>query len=580
MEKNKLTGAQIFVQSLLDEGVEAVFGYPGGQVLPIFDAMHGSKLNFILTRHEQGSAHMADGYARASGKTGVCLATSGPGATNTVTGIATAYMDSVPMVVFTGQVATNVIGNDAFQEADITGITRPITKHNYLVKDVKDLARTIKEAFYVAASGRPGPVLVDIPVDVQRGVTEYHYPKKVDIPSYKPNYTPNARQIAKVAEAIKNCARPVLYVGGGVVSSGAGAQVLALAKKCAIPVTNTLLAKGVFPSDNALSLGMLGMHGTYQANKAMQNADLIIAAGARFDDRCTGKVCAFAQNAKIVHIDIDPTSISKVVETSIPVVADVKNALEALVKAVDKKTGDTWLKQIKEWATAHPLTYDKTDGKLHPQYILETVNSLTKGEAIVATEVGSHQMWAAQYYMPKSARLFLSSGGLGTMGFGFPAGIGAKVACPDKQVIIIAGDGSFQMNVQELATAVMNSIDVKVIVFNNHYLGNVRQWQEMFYGKRYSSTCLSRRKECPQVCNTPDRSKCPVYLPDFVKLAQAYGATGIRINKKDEVESAIKKMLETKGTVVVDAWIEQETNVFPMVPPNASLDDIMTRMNG
>ena len=576
----KKTGAQIFVQSLLDEGVEIVFGYPGGQVLPIFDAIHGSKLNFLLTRHEQGAAHMADGYARASGKTGVCLATSGPGATNIVTGIATAYMDSVPMVAFTGQVSTAVIGNDAFQEADITGITRPITKHNYLVKDVKDLALTIKEAFYIAASGRPGPVLVDIPVDVQRGIAEYNYPQSVEIPSYKPNYNAHSGQIKKVAAAIKKSKRPVLYIGGGVVSAGAGAQVIELAQKCDIPVTNTLLAKGVFPSKSPLNLDMLGMHGTYQANKAMQKADLIIAAGARFDDRCTGKVCAFAPNAEIVHIDIDPTSISKVVPTHIPVVSDVKNALSEIVKAADKKTNTAWVKQIKSWKAAHPLTYNKKDSKLHPQHIIETVNSLTKGEAIITTEVGQHQMWAAQYYMPKTPRLFLSSGGLGTMGFGFPAAIGAKAGCPDKQVVVIAGDGSFQMNVQELATAVLNDIDVKIIVFNNHYLGNVRQWQEMFYGKRYSSTCLSRRKGCPTVCNKPNRSKCPVYLPDFVKLASAYGAKGLRINKKSEVEAAVKKMLSSKGVFVLDAWVEQETNVFPMVPPNASLDEIITRASG
>jgi len=577
---SKKTGAQIFVQSLIDEGVEIVFGYPGGQVLPIFDAIHGSKLNFMLTRHEQGAAHMADGYARASGKVGVCLATSGPGATNIVTGLATAYMDSVPMVAFTGQVSTAVIGNDAFQEADTTGITRPITKHNYLVKDVKDLARTIKEAFFIAASGRPGPVLVDIPVDVQRGLADYEYPEKVEIRSYKPNYNPNPRQITKVAQAIKKSERPILYVGGGVVSSGAAKQVFELAKKCDIPVTNTLLGIGVFPDTDSLSLGMLGMHGTYQANKAMQNADLIIAAGARFDDRCTGKVCAFAPKAEIVHIDIDPTSISKVVKTHIPVVSDVKNALEEIVKAAEKKSNGDWLKQINDWKAEHPFTYNREDDKLHPQYLLETLTSLTKGEAIVTTEVGQHQMWAAQYYKPVAPRLFLSSGGLGTMGFGFPAGIGAKAAFPNKQVVVIAGDGSFQMNVQELATAVMNEIDVKIIVFNNHYLGNVRQWQEMFYGKRYSSTCLSKRKDCPPVCNSPSRDKCPVYLPDFVKLAQAYGAAGIRINKKGEVESAIKKMLETPGTVVIDAWVEQETNVFPMVPPNASLDDIMIRMNG
>lgn len=576
----KKTGAQILVESLLKEKVEVVFGLPGGQALPIFDAIHGSGLNFVLTRHEQAAAHMADGYARSTGNTGVCIATSGPGATNLVTGLATAYMDSVPMVAFTGQVSTAVIGQDAFQEADITGITRPITKHNFLVKDVKDLARTIKEAFYIASTGRPGPVLVDIPLDVQRGMTEFIYPEKVENRSYKPNYHGHPGQIKKAAEAINKSKKPVLYIGAGVIISGAEEEILKVSEKADIPVTNTLLAKGAYPENNDLSLGMLGMHGTYYANKAMQGADLIIAVGARFDDRCTGKVCDFAREAKIIHIDIDPTAISKIVETDIPVVGDAKIVLNDMEKLIEKKDRKEWLSIIDNWKKEFPLSYERDDDKLRPQYIIEKISELTKGQAIISTEVGQHQMWAAQYYKAAEPRLFLSSGGLGTMGFGYPAGIGAKYGNKDKEVIVIAGDGSFQMNMQEMAIAVMNGINVKVVILNNQYLGNVRQWQEMFYGKRYSHTCLARRKDCPPLCNTPDRNKCPVYIPDFVKWADAYGALGIRVTEKKDVEKALKTMLETDNSVVIDFWVEIEENIFPMVPAGASLDEIMTRMNG
>jgi acetolactate synthase-1/2/3 large subunit len=488
-------------------------------------------------------------------------------------------MDSVPMVAFTGQVSTSVIGQDAFQEADITGITRPITKHNFLVKDVKELARIIKESFYIASSGRPGPVLVDIPVDVQRGIAEFKYPEKASIRSYKPTYQGHIGQIKRAAEIINKSEKPVLYIGAGVVVSGAQDEVFEISQKAQIPVTNTLLAVGAYPYGSELSLDMLGMHGAFCANRAIQAADVIVAVGARFDDRCTGKVCDFAKSAKIIHIDIDPTAIAKIVETDLPVVGDAKAVLKELLPLIQNKKRAEWLKTIAAWKAEHSFNYNKNDDKLHPQYIIETISNLTKGEAIVSTEVGQHQMWAAQYYKAKAPRLFLSSGGLGTMGFGYPAGIGAKFGNPDKEVIVVAGDGSFQMNMQEMAVAVLNQTDVKVVIINNQYLGNVRQWQEMFYGKRYSQTCLSKRKNCPTLCNTPNRDICPVYMPDFVKWAESYGVLGMRITKKEEVEPAIKKMLETKNSVVLDCWVEIEENIFPMVPAGASLDDIITRID-
>jgi acetolactate synthase-1/2/3 large subunit len=575
----KKTGAQILIESLLKENVEVVFGLPGGQALPIFDAIHGSELNFILTRHEQAASHMADGYARSTGKPGVCIVTSGPGATNIVTGLATAYMDSVPMVAISGQVATNVIGQDAFQEADTIGITRPVTKHNFLVKDVKDLARTIKEAFYIATTGRPGPVLVDVPVDIQRSICEFVYPQKVEIRSYKPTYNGHVGQIKKAVEVINRSERPVLYIGTGVVVSNAQDEILELSKKAGIPVTNTLLAVGAYPFDSKLSLGMLGMHGTYCANKSIQSADVIIAVGARFDDRCTGKICDFARKAKIIHIDIDPTAISKIVDVDIPVVGDAKTVLKEMLGLVNTKEHKDWIKTISVWKEEYPLSYDTNDNKLHPQYVIEKISEITKGEAIITTEVGQHQMWSAQYYKAKYPRLFLSSGGLGTMGFGYPAAIGAKFGNPNKKVIAVAGDGSFQMNMQEMAVAVLNDIDVKVIILNNQYLGNVRQWQEMFYDKRYSYSCLAKRKECPKRCNTPNRAVCPVYVPDFVKWAESYGILGMRITDKKDVEPALKKMLETKGSVVIDMWVEIEENIFPIVPVGAPLDEIITRIN-
>ncbi len=574
----KLTGAQIFVESLKRLNVEVVFGIPGGSVLPIFDKIYDAPFKFILTRHEQGAAHMADGYARSTGRVGVCFATSGPGATNLTTGIATAYMDSIPMVAFTGQVATTLIGNDAFQEADTTGITRPIVKHNYLVKDVRELSKTIRAAFYIAFTGRPGPVLVDIPVDVQRATCDFEWPENIEISSYKPTYAGHPSQIKRAAEAINSSKKPVLYVGGGVISSDASPELIKLSELAGIPVTATLMAKGVYPPSHKFYLGMLGMHGTYAANHAMQNADLIIAVGSRFDDRCTGKIAGFAPHAaNIIHIDIDPTSISKNVHSNIPVVGDAKSILSQILKHVKKAVHADWIAKITEWKKNYPLTY-KNDDKLRAQYVIETLSEITGGSAIVTTEVGQHQMWSAQFYKTEYPRHFLSSGGLGTMGYGFPAGIGAKIANPEEDVIVIAGDGSIQMNIQELATAVLNKINVKVLIMNNQYLGMVRQWQEMFYSRRYSAVCLHKSDECPSKCDEPGRKGCPRYIPDFVKVAEAYGAVGMRISKKSEVKQALKKIISANAVVVAEFIVEPEENVLPMVPSGAALDEIITSL--
>jgi len=554
-----MTGAEIFIECLKREGVKEFFGYPGGSVIPLFDELykHWDEFRFILVRHEQAAAHAADGYARATGKVGVCIATSGPGATNLTTGIATAYMDSVPIVAFTGQVRTAMIGSDAFQEADVTGITRPITKHNYLVKDVKDLARIIKEAFYIARTGRPGPVLVDIPVDIGLAETEFDYPEKVELRGYKPNYKGHPLQIKKVAKAIEESERPLLYVGGGVVISGAHEEVRQLAEKANIPVTTTLMALGTFPPDHPLYLGMPGMHGTRYANMAFMECDLIIAVGARFDDRVTGKIDAFAPHAKIAHIDIDPAAISKNVKVHIPVVGDAKLILRELLPLVKPRPRNSWNDQIDEWKSKWPLTYRNSDSVVKPQYVVEQIYEATKDrETIIATEVGQNQMWAAQYYKFHRPRTLLTSGGLGTMGYGFPASVGAQVGRPDALVIDIAGDGSIQMNIQELATVVQHGLPIKIAILNNGYLGMVRQWQELFWGRRYSAVDIAVQ-------------------PDFVKLAEAYGIKGMRIEHPSEVRDAIEEALREPGPVLMDFRIEKEENVLPMVPAGKALHEMI-----
>ena len=552
----KMTGSQILLECLKREGVEVVFGYPGGQILPTFDALYGYEgFKFILTRHEQGAAHAADGYARVTGKPGVCIATSGPGATNLVTGIANAYMDSIPMVAITGQVPTLLIGNDAFQEADITGITRPITKHNYLVKNVKDLAGIIREAFYIATTGRPGPVLIDLPKDVQVAETEFIWPEEVKIKSYNPNFVGHPGQIKRAAKLIMEAKRPILYVGGGIITSGASLELLELAEKINAPVTWTLMGIGAFPSLHKQSLGMLGMHGTAYANHSIMDADLIIALGARFDDRVTGRLDKFAPSAKVIHIDIDPSSISKNVHVDIPIVGDARQIITELIREIERVPSiNEWLKHVEALKKKYPMSF-KDKKKVLPQYVIQQIDEITSGEAIICTEVGQHQMWAAQWYNYTQPRTFVSSGGLGTMGFGFPAAIGAKLGRPEKTVFNIAGDGSIQMNIQELATCVANKINVKVAILNNGYLGMVRQWQELFYKRRYSHT--------------------PITSPDFVKLAESYGAVGIRVTKKEEVKPALKKAIETDNTVFIDFIVEEEENVYPMVPAGEAINNIL-----
>ena len=534
--------------------MDSIFGYPGGVVLPLFDELYESMDKFVLTRHEQGAAHAADGYARSTGKVGVVLATSGPGACNLITGLATAHMDSIPMVAFTGQVKTALIGNDAFQEADVTGITRPVTKYNILVKDVKDLARVIHEAFHVARTGRPGPVLVDIPFDVSLAELKGNPDEKIRLPGYKPQLTGNPRQIQAAAKALNASKRPVIYAGGGVVLANASELLRELAEKSHAPVTTTLLALGAIDQDSGLSLDMLGMHGTAYANYAVQDCDLLLAVGARFEDRVTGNLSEFAPKAKIVHIDVDPSSISKNVKVDIPVVGDAGNILAAMVKLVAHRPREAWFKQIDEWKTKYPMGYDRKSGTIKPQYVVEQICEATKGDAIIATGVGQHQMWTAQFYKWKFPRQIISSGGLGTMGFGLPSAIGAQRGNPGKTVVEVDGDGSFCMSMAELITATNYSLPVKSMILNNGYLGMVRQWQEMFFGNRYSAT--------------------PIKSPDFAGLAQSMGATGIVVADKSEVRDAIEKSLSTDGPVVIDFHVEPEENVWPMVPAGKSLHEM------
>jgi len=553
------SGARILIESLLRENVEVVFGYPGGKVIPLYDELYDAPIKHILVRHEQGAAHAADGYARSTGKVGVCIATSGPGATNLVTGIATAYMDSIPLVAFTGQAPTNLIGTDSFQEIDIRGITLPITKHNYMVTNVKDLARIIKEAFYIAKSGRPGPVLIDLPVDVLKAKADFIYPEKVNLPGYQPTYEGNYMQIKLAAEEINNSKKPIIFAGGGVINSNASQELTELAVKGKIPVVTSLMGIGAFPEDNELSLKMLGMHGTKYANYAISEADLIIGVGVRFDDRVTGKLETFAPNAKIVHIDIDPAEINKNVKVDIPIVGnakDVLNKLVLLIKTIERKD---WLKKIREWKNNHPLAYEISEDNIKPQYFIETLNKYCNEDRIVVTEVGQNQMWAAQFFEYHKPRTFITSGGLGTMGYGLPASMGVQIANPGKTVIMIAGDGSFQMNVQELATISNNKLPIKMIILNNGTLGMVRQWQELFFDERYSATLIEN--------------------PDFVKLGEAYGIKSMRISKLNEVEVSIKQMLNHNGPVLLEVAIPLEENVFPMVPEGASIKEMLEPTN-
>lgn len=561
-----MTGAKMIVEALKREGVEVIFGYPGGAVIDIYDELYKtSEVHHVLVRHEQGAAHAADGYARSTGKVGVALATSGPGATNTVTGIATAYMDSIPVVILTGQVPTKLIGNDAFQEVDTTGITRPITKHNFLVKKIEDLPRILKAAFYIARTGRPGPVLVDIPKDIQQTKGEFNYPEELNLRSYNPNYEPHVKQIEKAYQLLEKAERPVFLVGGGVISAGASEEVIELAERLNLPVTMTLMGLGSFPGDHEQSLGMLGMHGTYYANMAVANCDLLLAVGARFDDRVTGKVDAFAPKAKIIHIDIDPTSIQKNVKVDVPIVGDCKRTLERLLEIIKeagkpkkywKERFKEWWEQINIWRRRYPLTYKEDPNYIKPQYVIKKLYELTKGEAIVCTEVGQNQMWTAQFYKFRYPRTLITSGGLGTMGFGFPASIGAQMGNPNKLVIDIAGDGSIQMNIQELATAMDQRLPIKIIILNNGYLGMVRQWQELFYERRYSAVKFTT-------------------LPDFVKIAEAYGAVGLRITKPQEVEETLKKVISMDKLVILDVIIAPEEGVFPMVPAGKATTEMI-----
>ena len=564
-EGKTMTGAQAIIASLEAEGVDTIFGYPGGQAIKIYDALYDSKqIHHVLARHEQGATHMADGYARATGKVGVVLVTSGPGATNTVTGIATAYMDSIPMVVITGQVTRGVIGTDSFQESDIVGITMPVVKHSFLLQSTDDLPRTFREAFYIASTGRPGPVLIDIPSDLSGAEMVFHYPDSVSLPSYKPTYRGNARQVKQAAELIQKAERPLLYAGGGIVTSHACAELTELAERMQIPVVTTLMGKGAMRCSNPLNLGPVGMHGSKYANMAVTECDLLIAVGARFSDRVTGKVSEFAPHAKVIHIDIDPAEIGKIINPVVPIVGDAKGVLaainERLAKADAQPIDRAWVEDVFSWRERWPFyTSDFSDypNAIAPEVVLHKLSQKLDPEAsIVTTEVGQHQMWAHQNIHREHARTFISSGGLGTMGFGFPAAIGAKIGCPESEVVCVAGDGSFQMNSQEMATAKINDVPVKVLIIDNRALGMVHQWQSLFYTKRSSFTELADN-------------------PDFVKLADAYGWRARRVEKPEDVDSALDEMLASEDPFLLDVMIPRDQTVYPMVAPGAPIDDII-----
>jgi len=564
----RITGAQALVRCLEAHGVEVVFGYPGGVALPIFDALYDSKqIRTVLPRHEQGAMHMADGYARATGKVAPVIVTSGPGATNTITGLANAYMDSIPMVVFTAQVSQAVLGTDAFQESDITGITLPITKHNYLLTDPADLPDVVREAFHIATTGRPGPVLIDVPVDVTKGELDYEYPETINLPGYKPTFRGHSKQVKQAVSLINRARKPLLYIGGGVIASGASKEVKELAELMQIPVVTTMMGKGSFPEDHHLWLGMPGMHGAKYTNYAITETDLLISVGVRFDDRVTGKLSTFASKAKIIHVDVDPAEIGKNKQVDVPIVGDAKNVLASIVAELRKggaePKSEAWVRVVDEWRTQFPLHFARTGDTLYPQYVVQRVSELTKDrDTIVCTEVGQNQMWACQYYTLHSPRSWVSSGGLGTMGFGLPAAIGAQLGRPDALVLDIAGDGSIQMNSQEMATAAINGANVKVILLNNGFLGMVRQWQELFYGHRYASSVLGQ--DCP----------------DFVKLADAYGWLGLRVTKPKEVDAALKKAFAHDGPAFIDFRVSPEECVYPMVAPGASIDEMLGGVPG
>lgn len=576
------SGARVIVEAFERMGCKALFGYPGGQIIDTFDEIIKSeKLHLILPRHEQGAVHMADGYARATGEVGCCIVTSGPGATNTVTGLATANMDGVPLICVTGQVPTSLIGNDAFQEADTCGITRSVTKHNFLVRNVDDLPGVMAQAFHIASTGKPGPVLIDVPKDVQKALTKAPFPEQLRMRGYRPSYDGHAKMLERLASAINTAERPLLYVGGGVISANAADLLTELAHKANIPVTTTLMGLGAFPENDPLSLELLGMHGTMAANLAVSECDLLISVGARFDDRVTGKISEFAPKATVAHIDIDPSCISKSVECDIPVVGHIHPILEKLLPLV--KTGKKrtpWLTQCATWKKEHSFQYEAPSNPdaIHPARVIEEVYAASKGKAIVATDVGQHQMFAAQFYQYSKPRTYLSSGGLGTMGFGFPAAIGAQIGCPSDLVVCITGDGSFQMNLQELVVAVEHRLPVKVILFNNGYLGMVRQWQDLFYGHRHSATILTQDGRPANEGITPDPKK-PRFLPDFLKLAEAYGAKAARIQKVSDLAPALKKAFADKHTWLIEVYVEPESDVLPMVPPGGTVADTVESLH-